>query len=188
MHSPPEKVIDGEDQGGITKAVNWQGGGGFRFYELASSLIVTDKYGQQIISKEYNADMLAEAMCKILGYRYKPDKEIYWKQGFSSEKNFIYTTTMSLQESSLDRLAEEIGDNNLLICCSAFVGNSRIYPNISVKKIPAAILKNANGAARATPSTSVTTTQPTKNLNSRRNKKEKHGKIPKPARSRSFAG
>lgn len=136
-----KKVIDGEDQGGITKAVNWQGGGGFRFYELASSLIVTDKYGQQIISKEYNADMLAEAMCKILGYRYKPDKEIYWKQGFSSEKNFIYTTTMSLQESSLDRLAEEIGDNNLLICCSAFVGNSRIYPNISVKKIPTAILK-----------------------------------------------
>ena len=123
-----KKVIDGEDQGGITKAVNWQGGGSFKFYELASS-------------KEYNADMLAEAMCKILGYRYKPDKEIYWKQGFSSEKNFIYTTTMSLQESSLDRLAEEIGDNNLLICCSAFVGNSRIYPNISVKKIPAAILK-----------------------------------------------
>ena len=136
-----KKVIDGEDQGGITKAVNWQGGGSFKFYELASSLIVTDKYGQQIISKEYNADMLAEAMCKILGYRYKPDQEIYWKQGFSSEKNFIYTTTMSLQESSLDRLAEEIGDNNLLICCSAFVGNSRIYPNISVKKIPAAILK-----------------------------------------------
>ena len=136
-----KKVIDGEDQGGITKAVNWKGGGSFKFYELASSLIVTDKYGQQIISKEYNADMLAEAMCKILGYRYKPDKEIYWKQGFSSEKNFIYTTTMSLQESSLDRLAEEIGDNNLLICCSAFVGNSRIYPNISVKKIPAAILK-----------------------------------------------
>lgn len=136
-----KKVIDGEDQGGITKAVNWQGGGSFKFYELASSLIVTDKYGQQIISKEYNADMLAEAMCKILGYRYKPDKEIYWKQGFSSEKNFIYTTTMSLQESSLDRLAEEIDDNNLLICCSAFVGNSRIYPNISVKKIPAAILK-----------------------------------------------
>lgn len=146
-----KKVIDGEDQGGITKTVNWQGGGGFKFYELASSLIVTDKYGQQIISKEYNADMLAEAMCKILGYHYKPDKEIYWKQGFSSEKNFIYTTTMSLQESSLDRLAEEIGDNNLLICCSAFVGNSRIYPNISVKKIPAAILKKCEWSREGYP-------------------------------------
>lgn len=80
------KVIDGEDQGGITKAVHWQGGGGFKFYELASSLIVKDKYGQQIISDKYNADMLAEAMCKILGYRYKPDAEKYWKQGYSSEK------------------------------------------------------------------------------------------------------
>ena len=136
-----QKVINGEDQGGITKAVNWQGGGGFKFYELASSLIVKDKYGQQIISEEYNADMLAEAMCKILGYHYKPDTEKYWKQGYSSEKNFIYTTTMNLQEASLERIADEIGDNNLLICCSAFVGNTKAYPNITVKKIPTAILK-----------------------------------------------
>lgn len=136
-----QKVINGEDQGGITKAINWQGGGGFKFYELASSLIVKDKYGQQIISEEYNADMLAEAMCKILGYHYKPDTEKYWKQGYSSEKNFIYTTTMNLQEASLERIADEIGDNNLLICCSAFVGNTKAYPNITVKKIPTAILK-----------------------------------------------
>lgn len=136
-----KKVIDGEDQGGITKAVNWQGGGGFKFYELASSLIVKDKYGQQIISDKYNADMLAEAMCKILGYHYKPDSTAYWKQGYSSEKSFIYTTTFSMQEASLERLHEEVGDNNLLVCCSAFSGNSKAYPNISVKKIPSAILK-----------------------------------------------
>lgn len=136
-----KKVIDGEDKGGITKAVNWQGGGGFKFYELASSLIVKDKYGQQIISDKYNADMLAEAMCKILGYRYKPDAEKYWKQGYSSEKSFIYTTTMSMQEESLGKLAAEVGDDNLLICCSAFIGNKTAYPNITVKKIPAAILK-----------------------------------------------
>lgn len=30
-----DKVIAGEDPGGITKAQNWQGGGGYRFYELA---------------------------------------------------------------------------------------------------------------------------------------------------------
>ena len=135
------KVIDGEDQGGITKAVNWQGAGGFKFYELASSLIIKDRYGQQIISDKYNADMLAEAMCKILGYRYKPDRISYWKQGFSSEKNFIYTTTNSVQEGALATLAEEVGDNNLLICCSAFVGNMKAYPNITIKKIPSAILK-----------------------------------------------
>lgn len=136
-----QKVINGEDQGGITKSVNWQGGGGFKFYELASSLIVKDKYGQQIISDKYNADMLAEAMCKVLGYHYKPDAEKYWKQGYSSEKSFIYTTTMSMQEESLGKLAAEVGSDNLLICCSAFIGNKSAYPNITVKKIPAAILK-----------------------------------------------
>lgn len=136
-----QKVINGEDQGGITKTVNWHGGGGFKFYELAASLIVKDKYGQQIISDKYNAEMLAEAMCKILGYHYKPDPEKYWKQGFSSEKSFIYTTTMSMQEEALSKLADDVGDNNLLICCSAFIGNPKAYPNISVKKIPAAILK-----------------------------------------------
>lgn len=136
-----QKVIKGEDAGGVTKSTGWLCGGGFKFYELASSLIVKDKYGQQIISDKYNADMLAEAMCKILGYHYKPDAEKYWKQGYSSEKSFIYTTTMSVQEESLDKLAAEVGDDNLLICCSAFVGNKNAFPNITVKKIPSAILK-----------------------------------------------
>ena len=146
-----QKVINGEDYGGITETTGWKNGGGFKFYELASSLIVKDKYGQQIISDKYNADMLAEAMCKILNYKYKPDKEKYWKQGFSSEKSFIYTTTLSMQEASLEMLAEEVGDNNLLICCSAFRGNINAYPNISVKKIPAAILKKCEWGSTGYP-------------------------------------
>lgn len=145
------KVINGEDAGGITKAVNWQGGGGFRFYELASSLIVKDKYGQQIISEKYNAEMLSEAMCKIMGYKYAPDKEIYWKQGYSSEKSYIYTTTASLQEESLERIKEAIGEANLLICCSAFVGNAKAYENITVKKIPTAILKKCEWGSEGYP-------------------------------------
>lgn len=36
-----QKVVDGE-QGGISKAVNWQGGGGFRFYRLGETLF--DEY------------------------------------------------------------------------------------------------------------------------------------------------
>ena len=135
-----QKVIKGEDAGGVTKATGWTCGGGFKFYELASSLIIKDSFGMDIISPEYNPDMLAEAMCKVLGYHYKPDTEKYWKQGYSSEKSFIYTTTMGLQETSLAKIAEEVGDNNLLICCKAFMGNPNNYPNITVKKIPTAIL------------------------------------------------
>ena len=135
-----QKVIKGEDSGGVTKATGWTCGGGFKFYELASSLIIKDSFGMDIISPEYNADMLAEAMCKVLGYHYNPDTEKYWKQGYSSEKSFIYTTTMGLQETSLAKIAEEVGDSNLLICCKAFMGNPNNYPNITVKKIPTAIL------------------------------------------------
>ena len=43
-----QKVITGNDAGGVTKSTGWLCGGGFKFYELASSLIVKDKYGQQI--------------------------------------------------------------------------------------------------------------------------------------------
>ena len=36
-----QKVVDGE-QGGISKAVNWQGGGGFRFCKLGSTVFDED--------------------------------------------------------------------------------------------------------------------------------------------------
>lgn len=136
-----QKVIDGADNGGITKAVNWKGGGGFKFYELASSLIIKDRYGKDIIDPKYNAEMLAEAMCKLMGYKYAPDKEVYWKQGHAFEKSFIYTTTMGMQPEMLDGIAKTLGDANLLICCGAFAGDTKAYPNITVKKIPAAVLK-----------------------------------------------
>ena len=60
-----QKVINGEDQGGISKAVNWQGGGGFRYYKLAPSLIVNDRWGNAVINPEYNAAHLAEALCML---------------------------------------------------------------------------------------------------------------------------
>ncbi|MEA9429025.1 site-specific DNA-methyltransferase [Aeromonas caviae] len=63
-----QKVINGEDQGGITKAVNWQGGGGFHYLRLAPSLLKKDDWGNWVINKEYNAEMLAEAMCKHMGF------------------------------------------------------------------------------------------------------------------------
>ena len=95
-----KKVIEGE-QGGISKSVNWQGGGGFKFYELAPSLLNKDKYGNLVINKEYNADMLAAAMAKHQGFTYSPDEEVYWKQGKSSEHDFIFTTTKLLTAEML---------------------------------------------------------------------------------------
>ncbi|WP_039761647.1 site-specific DNA-methyltransferase, partial [Bartonella queenslandensis] len=116
-----QKVIDGTDQGGISKAVNWQGGGGFRYYRLAPSMLEKDQWGNWVISKEYNAAMLTQAMCKHMGFTYAPDESHYWMQGYSTETDFIYVTTRALTHEQLRAISEEVGPNRtLLICCKAF--------------------------------------------------------------------
>lgn len=135
------KVIDGEDQGGITKAVDWKGGGGFRFYELAPSLLKKDKWDNYIINPEYNAEMLAEAMCKQLGFSYEPSDSIYWMHGHSTENDFLYVTTQNLTRETLQAISDEVGDERtLLICCKAFRAGSTEFPNLTLQKIPNAIL------------------------------------------------
>ncbi len=104
-----KKVIDGEDPGGITKAVNWQGGGGFRYYKLAPSLIVNDRWGNPVVNPEYNAAMLAEALCKLEGFTYAPSETRWWQHGHSSERDFIYVTTQNLSAEQLQALADEVG-------------------------------------------------------------------------------
>ena len=136
-----KKVIDGEDQGGISKAVNWKGGGGFRYYHLAPSLLEKDKWDNWVINKNYNAAMLAEALCKIEGFRYSPSDTFYWQHGYSTEGDFIYVTTQNLSHEQLSKLAEEVGkERTLLVLCTAFRGNTDIFPNLTVKKIPKQIL------------------------------------------------
>jgi len=133
-----QKVCDGTDQGGISEAAAWKGGGGFKYYELAPSLLNQDEHGNWVISKEYNADMLAAAMAKQEGFTYSPSQGVYWKQGYSTEKDFIFTTTNFLTVKQLDRIHEEMGeDEHLLVCCRKFSAPCRNrYPNIQVKKIP----------------------------------------------------
>src|SRR5690606_14479538 len=86
--------------------------------------------------------MLAVAMAKQEGFRYQPDPHIYWKQGISSEKDFIYTTTQFITIESLDRIHDEMQpDESLLICCKIFSGGCEgRYPNISIKKIPSVLI------------------------------------------------
>lgn len=137
------KVVDGEDQGGISKAVEWQGGGGFRYYTLAPSLLEKDKWGNWVVAKEYNPDMLAAAMCKHLGFTYAPseDEGEWWRHGQSSETDFLYVTTQSLTRDALKLLSDEVGDGrSLMICAPAFAGSFDDFENLSCTKIPSAIL------------------------------------------------
>ena len=137
-----DKVVRGEDQGGITKSVDWKGGGGYKFYELAPTLVKKDKHGREIINPEYNADMLAAAMALHEGFKYEPSNDKYWKQGKSTENSYIYTTTRHLTRDYLEEIASEMTENEyLLIACKSYEnGLDREYSNIAIKKIPQMLL------------------------------------------------
>ena len=139
-----QKVVHGEDAGGISTAVNWRGGGGFRFYELAPALIRTDRWGNQIINPRYNAEMLAAALCKLEGFHYAPNADVFWQQGYSSERDFLYVTTQTLDFAQLEALDEEVGpERTLLVCCGAQTAGADELAGLerlTVKKIPQAVL------------------------------------------------
>jgi adenine-specific DNA-methyltransferase len=57
------RIINGEDETGVSSEEDWKGGGGFRYFNLAPSLIETDRFGMSIISKEYNAARYCQVVC-----------------------------------------------------------------------------------------------------------------------------
>ncbi len=136
------QVVDGTDQGGISKSVEWKGGGGYKFYELAPSLLKKDEFDNWVIDPRYDAEMLAEAMAKHEGYKFSPDENNVYKQGFSTEKDFIFTTTQFLSHELLNQIHNKLETSeSLLICATHFEeGVGSAYSNINIKKIPQILL------------------------------------------------
>ena len=140
------KVIDGQDPGGVTEATGWKGGGGFRYYSLAPSLIVNDRWGNPVINPAYNPAQLSEALCKLEAFSYAPSETRWWQHGHSSERDFIYVTTQNLSAEQLQALADEVGEEqSLLVCCAAYHGVTAAkagerWPNLTLKKIPKMVL------------------------------------------------
>lgn len=137
-------IIDGKDKSGISKYKDSSKmGGGYKFLELAPSLLNKDKYNNWIISEEYDADMLSEALCIHNGFKYIEDQDCFYKQGYSTEKDFIFTTTNYVTLQYLEMINDCMNDDeSLLICCKAFDEECiNKYKNIFIQKIPQSVLK-----------------------------------------------
>jgi len=139
-----KKVIDGSDQGGISEAADWKGGGGFKFYRLAESLLVKDqdlstaKRPVYVINPKYDSKMLIRAICKIETFRYLKDN--HW-HGVSSEHHFLYVTTSLLSQRHLDTVAAQLGEQAaLLVYCTRRISGLKVPDNVEVKKIPRDLL------------------------------------------------
>ncbi len=137
-----DKVISGEDQGGITKSANWKSGGGYRFYELAPTLINKDSFDEYVINPDYDADMLAAAMALHEGFTYQPDGNLFWKQSVGNENSYLFVTTRHLNSTFLDSIRDtmEEGEYLIIACRSYDAGLEKAYSNITIKKIPQMLL------------------------------------------------
>jgi adenine-specific DNA-methyltransferase len=141
-----KKVIDGQDNGGITESVGWQSGGGFRYYHLAPTLIINDRWNSPIIDLVYDAVQLVDTLAKLEGFNYAPSEITWWQHGHSGWRNFIFVTTQNLSFDQLQQLSEEVFiDQSLLVYCLAFYDISvenatKRWPNLTLKKIPKMIL------------------------------------------------
>lgn len=126
----------------VKSELKWQGGGSYRFYELAPSLINEDDFGEYVINKDYNADMLAAAVALHEGFEYNPDSEVFWKQSKANESSYLFVTTKHLNELYLDSIISTMEENEyLIIACKSFDGEiENKYPNITIKKIPQMLL------------------------------------------------
>jgi len=135
-------VCDGTDQGGISKAQEWKGGGGFKFYGIAPSILNKDKHDQWIINPDYNVQLLAAAMARHQGFTYCPDETTVWKQGFATEHHFIFTTTNTITPDMVEQILSEMKpEESLRICCVAFIEECfEISSRIEIVKIPDTIL------------------------------------------------
>lgn len=135
-----DSIIDNTDSSGVTKAVGWEGGGGYHFYELAPSLLVkNDKLPIYQINPEYNFDMICEAICKIEGFKYRP-KDVF--HGYSSEKRFIHVTMEFVNAAYITSLSVHLAEGESLLIYGTKVQSNMVLPdNIEVKKIPKDLLE-----------------------------------------------
>lgn len=137
-----KKVVDGNDGLALSETLGWKGGGGFKFYNLAPSLLRKDSFGNFVIDEKYNSNMLVAAMCKHEGFKFYPDEALYWKHGKSTENDFIFVTTGFVTAEQLEKIHSEMkAGESLLICAKSFAPECESrFADITIKKIPQMIL------------------------------------------------
>ena len=138
-----DRVIDGEDKSGVTSLYGWNGGGGYKFYELAEPLLVKNPVLPIYqINPIYTWNMVCEAICKIEGFTYVPSGEF---QGYSSENRFIHITEEFVNSKYVMSVMKKLDQNqSLIIYCKKNQAEMNLPENVEVRKIPKDLLEKCN--------------------------------------------
>ena len=136
-----DMIIDNDDENGID--CNRLLLKGYKFYELAPSLLNVDAFGQHVIAKCYDSNMLAAAVALHEGFKYCPDPQCFWKQSKNDNNTYLFVTTNHVDAQMIESIKTELKDDEfLLIVCKSYDSLADANKNITIKKIPQSLLKN----------------------------------------------
>lgn len=148
-----QKVASGTDKTGITKGVQWVGGGGFKYYHLGESVI-----HEQDMNWALKAEEMAEAV--FLHFQYQPTEAEWLKKenmylgrhqsaryhfAISFASREVKTLTADLYEKIIAALEKDKFKHlTIFTNVAVSVPPESLDDRVLVKKIPAAILREYN--------------------------------------------
>jgi len=135
-----KRVISGEDEWGISTAVNWQGGGGFRFLEVGAPLAIADPETRlTVVNPHYTNGPLVRAVCALEGFLLTGDELLHGRNG----DHFAHVTEEFVDDAFVKRLKGCLQEGQMLtIYAAKGVRRGMVLPKgVVVKKIATDLLK-----------------------------------------------
>ena len=134
-------VVDGSDQDGISKIVDWNGGNGFKYFELGESLFVRDDDLRLTVinPKMYNGALI-RAVLKIEKFKLlHPDNGLHGISGTT----IAHVTEQYLSQAYIDTLLNEVGERAkfIIIYAKTISSKLKLQENVEVRRIPEVLLK-----------------------------------------------
>lgn len=136
-----EKVVGGEDPGGITDAADWKGGGGFRVLNVAPSMFEEDE-GLVVLADWATQSALSEATAAQLGFAYVEDQPFVGRKG----KMRLAVIDGLVSQAVVELLLSALPDGERLTICGTTIDDEAAEflrgrrRGSRIRKIPASIL------------------------------------------------
>ncbi len=136
------QVVEGLDEGGITKDVAWKGGGGFRTLEVAPSMFETDQ-GMVYLADWMTNGKLAEATAAQLGFQYEPEAPFAGRKG----RTRLAVVDGVVNEAVVRLLVAALDETERVVVCGTGIDpESRsvlrdLRKGSTMRKVPAALLE-----------------------------------------------
>ncbi len=129
-----KRVVSGEDQTGISKIVEWDGGDGFRYCVLGESLFTKDKEtGIVMINPNYTNGPLVAAVCNLEGFKLNDDNIFHGVR----ENVYAHITEEKVTQNYVDTLYDHLPDGKYLnvYCMKRSIG-IELPDEVKIKRIP----------------------------------------------------